>query len=131
MPPRKPKTIIPTPIPSDASTTPTKSGPSGPRTPNKIAAFALADKRRVAPPPAVNGAGGSGGTPGRVVSGSFIMGGNGLAPPPLVVESQRYEEWMKLSTDNVSSTSLLPLISANVVVILVQCRKLHQQIHGI
>lgn len=77
-------------------TTPSKSpGKGGPRTPSK--GFALADRRREVV---------AGGTPNRVVSGSFIMGGGGLAPPPLVVESSRYEEWMKLSTDNVRSGSL-------------------------
>lgn len=35
------------------------------------------------------------GTPGRNVSGT-------LGAAPLVVESQRYEEWMKIATDNVS-----------------------------
>ena len=29
-----------------------------------------------------------------------------LGAAPLVVESQRYEEWMKIATDNVSSPSL-------------------------
>lgn len=29
-------------------------------------------------------------------------GGGGAQPAPLVVESQRYEEWMKIATDNVS-----------------------------
>lgn len=97
MPPRKPtKTVIEPPQPKDVTLTPTKGGPSGPRTPNKIAAFALADKRRV-----VGAAAAAAASPGRIVSGSFVMGGNGMAPPPLVVESQRYEEWMKLSTDNV------------------------------
>lgn len=29
-----------------------------------------------------------------------------LGAAPLVVESQRYEEWMKIATDNVSALSL-------------------------
>lgn len=39
----------------------------------------------------------AGGTPTRNVSGV-------LGAAPLVVESQRYEEWMKIATDNVSSS---------------------------
>ncbi|GAA5987752.1 hypothetical protein JCM11641_006519 [Rhodosporidiobolus odoratus] len=40
------------------------------------------------------------GTPGRLLSGS------GGPPAPLVVESQRYEEWMKIATDNkITSTN--------------------------
>ena len=40
-------------------------------------------------------------TPGRNVSGT-------LGAAPLVVESQRYEEWMKIATDNVRPP-LVPL----------------------
>lgn len=39
-------------------------------------------------------------TPGRNFSGNLSMNGANV-PPPLVVESQRYEEWMKIATDNV------------------------------
>lgn len=42
------------------------------------------------------------GTPGRSVSGT-------LGAAPLVVESQRYEEWMKIATDNVSCARLSPV----------------------
>jgi len=41
-------------------------------------------------------------TPGRNVSGT-------LGQAPLVVESQRYEEWMKIATDNVRPRSSLSL----------------------
>jgi len=40
-------------------------------------------------------------TPGRNVSGV-------LGQAPLVVESQRYEEWMKIATDNVRLLSAAP-----------------------
>ncbi len=60
--------------------TPPRQGPRNP----KMAVLAAANRLRDAT-----------GTPGRNVSGT-------LGAAPLVVESQRYEEWMKIATDNVS-----------------------------
>ncbi|GAA5879151.1 hypothetical protein JCM3774_002095 [Rhodotorula dairenensis] len=58
--------------------TPPRQGPRNP----KMAVLAAANRLRDAT-----------GTPGRNVSGT-------LGAAPLVVESQRYEEWMKIATDN-------------------------------
>ncbi|KAM0789862.1 hypothetical protein ACM66B_006708 [Microbotryomycetes sp. NB124-2] len=89
-------------IPKDALTRPVKAAGAQQqqRTPTKVAAIAAANRARAAAAAAAAAA-----SPSARNSSAHEQGQLGSAAP-LVVESQRYEEWMKIATDNkITSTN--------------------------